>query len=115
MIDGYIYGCHGGPDYGFASLICLDVETGEVMWEEDLNKQKAVSLMAADGKLIVLESDGTLHIVAATPSVYNEISSCDILEDEKTFRQFWTSPVLYKGKIYCKNFSGDLICVDVSK
>jgi outer membrane protein assembly factor BamB len=39
MIDGYIYGVRGGSEYGFYSLLCLDVETGEVMWEEDLRRR----------------------------------------------------------------------------
>jgi outer membrane protein assembly factor BamB len=121
MIDGYIYGCRGGPDPVFYSLLCLNVETGEVMWEEDLKtkeelyKPKTVSLMAAGGKLIILEDDGTLHVAEATPSAYKEISSCDVLEGERKFRQFWTPPVLCNGKIYCRNYAGDLLCIDVSK
>ena len=121
MIDGYIYGNRGGPTHGFYSLLCLDVETGEVMWEEELKTMEnprgaiTVSLLAADGKLIILEEDGTLHIAEATPSSYKDISSGDVLEGERTFRKFWTPPVLYKGKIYCRNFAGDLICIDVSK
>jgi len=114
MIDGYIYGCHGGPELGFGSLRCLDVETGEVMWEEDF-KRKPISLMAADGKLIILEEDGTLHIAEATPSSYKEISSGNVLAGERKYERFWTPPVLYKGKIYCRDWSRFLICVDVSK
>jgi outer membrane protein assembly factor BamB len=117
MIDGYIYGVEGGAEVHNASLRCLDVEPGEVMWEEDLKYPKAISvtLMAADGKLIILEDDGTLRIIEATPSAYKEISSGDVLEGEKKLRKFWTPPVLYKGKIYVRNYAGDLVCIDVSK
>ena len=114
IIDGYIYGCEGGPDAGFSSLRCLDVETGEVMWEEDF-KRRPISLIAADGKLIILAEDGTLHIAEATPSSYKEISSGDVLGGERKYERFWTPPVLYKGKIYCRDWSRFLICVDVSK
>jgi outer membrane protein assembly factor BamB len=114
MIDGYIYGVDGGIEVHHSSLQCLDFETGEVMWEKDLDTN-SISLMAANGKLIILEERGTLRIAEATPSAYKEISSCDVLAGEKKFRQFWTPPVLYKGKIYCRNYSGDLICIDVSK
>ena len=61
MIDGYIYGCEGGPEKGSGSLRCLDVVTGEVMWEEDL-RGITMSLMAAGGKLIILNGKGDLHI-----------------------------------------------------
>jgi outer membrane protein assembly factor BamB len=120
LVDGYVYGCDGGPEVGHCSLRCLDVENGKIMWEEDLRtagerRPVTVSLIAADGKLIILEDDGTLHIAEAEPSSYNEISSANILGDKKGLRQFWTYPVLYKGKIYCKNYAGDLSCIDVSK
>jgi outer membrane protein assembly factor BamB len=122
LVEGYIYGCDGGPDQegGFATLRCLDVGTGKLMWEYDLRAGKSprlrnASLISAAGKLIILEDTGTLHITEATPSSYNEISSCDVLEGEQTLRQFWTPPVLCNGKIYCKNYIGDLICIDVSK
>lgn len=123
LVDGYIYGCDGGPDLdggGNAILRCLDVETGELMWEYDPRAGKSprlrnASLISAAGKLIILEDTGTLHIAEATPSSFKEISSCDVLEGEQTIRQFWTPPVLCNGKIYCKNYIGDLICIDVSK
>jgi hypothetical protein len=73
------------------------------------------SLIAADGKLIILEEDGTLHIAEATPSMYEEMSNCDVLWGEQKPRRFWTPPVLYKGKIYCRHYGGDLVCIDVSK
>jgi outer membrane protein assembly factor BamB len=117
MIDGYIYGVKGGPDHGFYSFRCIYVETGEVMWEEDLEVQLigTLQLMAADGKLIILEDDGTLHIAEATPLAYKELSSGDIFDGEEKIRQFWTPPVLYNGNIYCRNYDGDLVCIDVSK
>ena len=115
MIDGYIYGCEGGPDKGFSSLRCLDVETGEVMWEEDFGRVASISLMAAAGKLIILNSKGNLHIAEANPEAYKEISGGDVLGGERELRQFWTPPVLYSGKIYCRNQAGDLVCLDVSK
>ncbi len=114
LVDGYIYGVHGGPLSRSDSLRCLDVETGELMWVQELNGVP-ISLMAADGKLIILEADGTLRIAEATPSAYKEISSGDVLEGERKLRQFWTPPVLCNGKIYCRNFAGDLVCIDVSK
>ena len=117
IIDGYIYGVEGGVEVHHASLRCLDAETGEVKWDENLKypRTKSVSLIAADGKLIFLEDDGTLHIAKATPVIFKEISRGDVLEGEKKNRKFWTLPVLYNGKIYVRNYFGDLICIDMSK
>ena len=114
FIDGYLYGVDGDyirniKDF---SLRCIDSKTGDIMWEKEM---RGASLIAADGKLIILEDDGTLHIAEATPSSYNDLSSGDVLEGERTFRKFWTPPVLYRGKIYCRNYGGDLVCIDVSK
>ncbi len=67
------------------------------MWEEDLDipLKSTVSLMAADGKLIILEDDGTLHIAEATPISYKEISGCDVFDGEDKLIRFWTPPFLY--------------------
>ncbi len=120
LIDGYIYGCDGGPETGFGTLRCLDVQTGELMWEDDLRekgepKTVGVSLIAADGKLIILEEKkGKLSIAEATPTEYREISSCEI-PSETGIKKWSTYPVLYQGRIYCRNYGGDLVCIDVSK
>jgi hypothetical protein len=111
LIDGYLYGSDG-PGLSMHILRCVSWETGEIMWEQEM---KGASLISADGKLIILEEDGTLHIAEATPSGYEELSSCDVLEGEKKRKQFWTPPVLCNGRIYCRNFSGDLVCIDVSR
>ena len=111
LIDGYLYGSDG---WGKSILRCIDFKTGEVMWEEPMTSG-TVSLTAADNKLIILEENGTLYIAEATPTAYQEISSCDVLEGERKFRMFWTPPVLCNGRIYCRNHAGDLICIDVSK
>jgi outer membrane protein assembly factor BamB len=122
LVDGFIYGCDGGPESGRGTLRCLDAMTGEIMWEDELRadgeverKMVTASLIAANGKLIILEDDGTLHIAEANPSSYREISNCDVFDGEQKFRMFWTHPVLCNGRIYCRNYAGDLVCIDVSK
>jgi outer membrane protein assembly factor BamB len=113
LIDGYIYGSDADlnlPHDG-SRLTCLDIKTGEKMWSEDM---KPLSLIAADGKLIALNEKGTLFIVEATPSSYKLISSGRI-PDQKGFEKWWTSPVLVRGRIYCRNFLGHLVSIDVSR
>ena len=120
LVDGYLYGCHGGPGAWSppASLRCLELETGRLMWQDTLGEppRKGVfSLMAADGKLIVLNDKGILFIAEASPAGFKPISKADVLRGEKTIRMFYTPPVLCNGRIYCRNHAGELICIDVRK
>ncbi len=115
-VDGYLYGCDGNIESAGSVTIpfpfrCIDAETGDLVWEEIM---KHTSVLVADGKLIILEEDGTLHITEAAPSSYQEISRANIYGSDNKARQFWTPPVLYKGKIYCRDAIGPLTCVDVS-
>jgi len=112
-MDGYLYGVDGNYYANIAkcTLRCVDAGTGELMWQEPTG---GASLTAADGRLIVLTVKGTLHIAEATPDAYNEISSCQ-LPAERGIPKWWTPPVLCGGRIYCRNFAGDLVCVDVGR
>jgi len=112
-LDGYLYGVDGDYHSNIkkCTLRCIKAESGELMWEELTG---GASLTAADGKLIVLTAKGTLHIAEATPAAYVEISSCE-LPTEVGLPWWWTPPVLCGGKIYCRNQSGDLVCIDVSE
>lgn len=108
-IDGYLYGSDGEIDKA-NQLRCIDAGTGDIQWEQ---KMRMASLTATRDTLILIGEKGTLRLAEATPSAYREIASFDVLEGEKKLRQFWTPPVLYGGLIYCRNYLGDLICVDV--
>jgi outer membrane protein assembly factor BamB len=110
-VDGYIYGCSGDQG-GLLPFRCIDVKTGEVMWEKTM---RMVTLIAAEGKLIILEEDGTLRVAEATPAAYREISSGKLLGNGRKPGKFWTPPVLYKGRIYCRDWFRSLFCVDVRK
>lgn len=124
QVEGYLYGTHWPTLYRVGSydwntmfrldwpFRCVKWGTGEVMWEKTM---KSASLLAAGEMLIVLELDGMLHIVEADPSSLQERSRADVLAGKKTRRIFATPPVLLDGKIYCRNYTGELICIDVSK
>jgi outer membrane protein assembly factor BamB len=123
IADGYLYATYGGPEtrYGTrvsTSLRCYDLETGRVMWDERFGASRpntSFSLTTAKGTLIVLDDQGTLYTVETSSEGYKEIARCDVLQGAKKPRLFWTPPVLCNAKIYCRNFSGDLVCIDVSR
>jgi outer membrane protein assembly factor BamB len=124
LLDKYLYGVHWPSDSQITEndwnqvlqlnwpLRCIDVNTGKVMWEKNM---KMASLTAANGKLIMLELDGMLRIADVSPSYFREISSLDVLAGAEKPRLFATHPVLAGGKIYCRSYAGDLVCIDVSK
>ena len=100
LIDGFLYGIDN------EQLACISFETGEVKWiDESIGKG---SLMAADGKLIVLSEDGVLMTAVATPKEFKPISKAKVLSG-----RCWTMPILANGRIYVRNTAGDVICMDV--
>ncbi|MBE0535852.1 MAG: PQQ-binding-like beta-propeller repeat protein [Phycisphaerae bacterium] len=102
LIDGYLYGIDENQ------LACMDFMTGEVKWtERGIGKG---SLMAADGKLIVLSDKGMLYFAEPSPEGFKPISSAQILKGK-----CWTMPVLANGRIYARSGPGHLVCIDVRK
>ncbi|MHC4623470.1 MAG: PQQ-binding-like beta-propeller repeat protein [Planctomycetota bacterium] len=98
--QGYLYG------FDEDQVKCLDFKNGRVMWSQPgLGKG---SLMAADGKLIILSEKGRLVIAEASPTGYRELAGGQILTGK-----CWTVPVLANGRIHARNAKGDLVCVDV--
>ncbi len=107
-LDGYLYATEGPGSGG--NLRCVEWKTGKVKWETSMREMQ---LTAAGGKLLILESGGTLRVAEANPAAYTEISSCP-LPSEKG-HHWWTPPVLCGGRIFCRNFYGDLVCIDVRR
>jgi outer membrane protein assembly factor BamB len=104
LIDGALYGFDGDRN---SDLRSIDFKTGQVNWSHrGLGKG---SLMAADGKLIILSERGELVIAAADATAFRPLARAQVLGG-----RCWTQPVLSHGRIYCRNAAGDLVCVDVS-
>ncbi len=122
LVDGYVYGSNKGTrsfgeqawdDYGAPSfpVRCMELSTGTIRWES--GKMQFTTSCVAGGRLILLELGGTLHIAEASPAAYRELSSADVLDGAKRPRRFAVPPVLCGGRIYCRNYAGDLVCIDV--
>jgi len=109
-IDGCLYGCCGDAGGGYpTSLRCVDAGSGEVKWEQ---RMKLSSVTGAAGRLIILDESGKLRIAETTPTAYTEISSWQL--PTSFLPKWWTPPLLYRGRIYCRNLMGELVCIDVS-
>jgi outer membrane protein assembly factor BamB len=103
--EGHVYGVHGnaGPR---ATLVCMELRTGEVKWEH--RGLGCGSLMLAGERLVVLSERGELVVAPATPDAFNALAEAQVLAD-----RCWVVPLLYNGRIYCKDNSGRTICLDV--
>ena len=124
LVEGFVYGTQQDQSFGQLAwheyeaaavpVRCLELATGKLMWES-AQKVQVSQVCAAAGKLILLEVGGKLHIVEASPVEYREISSADVLRGANRPRRFAVPPVLCGGRIYCRNYAGDLVCIDMSR
>jgi outer membrane protein assembly factor BamB len=97
----------GDHIYGFdrGTLKSLDAATGEIGWKA--RGFQRGSLIAADGRLIVLGEAGNLAMVDANPQEFIQTSSVKILEGKN-----WTAPALARGKLYLRN-QEELVCLEL--
>jgi len=100
--QGYLY----GPNDNSKTLTCVELSTGNIMWTRTGFGNGAVTL--ADGKLIVLSGTGELSIAEPSPEGYQETGKGVVLTG-----RCWTVPVLANGKIYARNATGRLVCVEL--
>lgn len=105
LIDGHLYGIDGDQN-SRSALKCVRFDDGKEMWSENTGFG---SLMAADGKLIVLTAKGELVVVNATPKTFDEVSRAQILNGK-----CWSAPVLANGLLYARNSEGRVVCLDLS-
>lgn len=109
VMDGHIYGVDGNA--GGGSLRCIEWKTGKERWAKDLGFG---SLMAADGKLIVLTEKGRLIVAEAAPAGYRELAQCDVAVPPAKGK-WWNMPVLSNGAVYCRNSDGTLVAIPAGK
>jgi outer membrane protein assembly factor BamB len=118
--DGYLYGFDGRnePD---ASLACLELKTGQVMWrvnpewEETLLVDGAEhrqtlgtfrgTLLWVDGKFLCLGEMGHLLWLDLTPKGYKELARAWLFAARET----WALPVLSHGLLYVGQNSRDVV------
>ena len=106
LYEGHIYGVHGQQG-SRGSLKCLDFDSGRTKWEQT-GLSVGGGLMIADGKIIALVDGGELLIAEAVPTGYKQLARARVARGK-----CWTVPVLAGGRIYCRSYAGELVCVDV--
>jgi len=93
-LGDYVYfsSGHDGP----AFMTCVKLQTGEVAWQKR-GFEKA-QLLAADGKLILLDADGTLALAEASPAEFRVLAQASLLQSLS-----WTPPTLVGTTLYLRD------------
>ncbi|MCL5280635.1 MAG: hypothetical protein M1376_12100 [Planctomycetes bacterium] len=99
VVDGCLYGANGGNEGG--SLVCLDFQTGNVLWD---GRDKGVpkgSLALADGRLYYRLENGTMLLIEPNSKQYVERGRFE--QPDRTKQPAWTHPVIANGKLYLRD------------
>lgn len=102
-IGDYLYGPAGGRA---AALTAINAETGEIAWRE--RGYVKANIISADGKLIILDEDGTLTLATATPKGLTVRSKAAILK-----KKAWTAPSLIGTRLYLRD-NETIVALDLS-
>lgn len=106
-MDGYLYGT--SHHRGGGRLVCLDWETGEMVWADKAVRQS--SIIAADGLLYAYEDSrrGTVRLIRPSPEGLDLISEFAITGGPK---EHWVHPVISDGLLYMRH--GEMLrCYDL--
>jgi PQQ-like domain len=90
------------------SFRCLEWSTGKLCWSTDDVGHATVA--AADGKLILLNDEGSLILARADPNAYQELARAQVFHDETC----WTPPTLWQGRLFARSPSR-AVCVFVGR
>lgn len=111
FIDGCLYGGNGGNGGGY--LVCLDFETGKVLWNErepDKRRVTKGSVAVADGRIYYRTEDGDLILIEPNRAEYVERGR--FAQPDRSDKPAWSHPVIANGKLYVRD-QDLLFCYDV--
>ncbi len=84
-------------------LVCLDLETGKVKWEEKIG---GGAMVVADGKLVILSEVGELIVGEASGNGFDPT-----LRQQVLGKRCWVQPTVANGRVFCRNNNGDLVAL----
>lgn len=95
LIDGCIYGTAQSANKG---LVCLDWNTGKVLWNAPEVKQGAV--IAADGMLYVYGVDGTMRLVRPDRAAFQCVGQFTVPSGTD---EHWAHPTIAQGRLFIRH------------
>ena len=93
-LGDFVYASSG--DFGTAPFTALNVKTGKIAWRD--RTLARASLLAADGRLILLDEDGQLILATPTPEGLKVHSKAALLKSNA-----WTVPTLAGTRLYVRD------------
>jgi outer membrane protein assembly factor BamB len=93
-IGDYAYGSSG--DFGPSFFTAINVKTGQIAWQD--RSLARASFIYADGKLIILDEDGTLAIATLLPNGLSIHSKASVMKNVS-----WTVPTLVGTRLYLRD------------
>lgn len=102
IVDGRVY-------WAWHEVVCIDFESGRVIWKGGQLGDPGSLITTADDKLIQWANRGDLTLIEGakrSPDQYRELASqAGIGRDDA-----WPHVVLANGRLYCKDRSGHVVC-----
>lgn len=89
-------------------LVCVDLATGKTAWIQG-GFGRYVSLVVAGDTLLVLDEDGSLHVIAADPARFRRLARWKLGEGGDV----WAHLAVANARLYVKD-KYDLACFDVA-
>ena len=104
VVGEYLYSIHG-TTHRPTELTCTELKTGKTLWSE--KQYGSGGLIAAQNDVIVFDK-GTLTIFEASPEKFLLRLRQRVMKGK-----CWTSPVIASNRIYCRNATGTLTCLNL--
>ncbi len=95
LAGGHLYGL---ADRGRGTLVCISAEDGKTKWSGASGLGEYASIVAAGDKLLVLTTNGTLLLVAASPAGCKELGKASLGQGA-----YWAHIALAGGRIYVRD------------
>ncbi len=104
-VNGHLYLLVGGAP------LCVEVQTGSIVWGNSTNRGPRAALTWADGHLYVRNAEGEMTLAKVSPLGTSIHGSFKIPEHEKSLGV--TLPVVAEGRLWLRD-NNRLFCYDVS-
>ncbi len=105
LLDGHLYGFDNVGSAGpVTHLNCVNIKTGKRVWQE--RRFGKGNLIAADGKLLIVNTKGEFVAVRATPDKFEELGRKAVTDFTRQ------APALAGGLLYLRD-EKEIVCLDV--
>jgi outer membrane protein assembly factor BamB len=105
VFEGKIY-------WAWRQLMCLDFETGKLIWKGGRYSDQGSCILTSDGRILIWSGKGQLSLAESagrSPNEYKELAVRNVLSRDDA----WPHLVLSDGQLYCKDRRGNLVCLRI--